>query len=115
MAAWATALASPAAVAAAADASPSNTATYLFFGVTTAQGGSGAAWGGAGTIYTIANNQSWGQVLVDNGGQSGTNTSWSAMGTIDLIGARRGRSFAAEFADDWHPAGCLQWVDERYQ
>ena len=52
----------------------------LFFGVTTAQGGSGSAWGGAGTIYTIANSQSWGQVLVDNGGQSGTNTSWSSDG-----------------------------------
>ncbi len=58
--------------------------TYLFFGVTSAWGGSGSAWGGAGTIYTIANNESWGQVLVDNGGQSGTNTSWSQMGTIDL-------------------------------
>jgi hypothetical protein len=58
--------------------------TDLFFGVISAQGGSGSAWGGAGTIYTIANSESWGQVLVDNGGQSGTNTSWSSMGTIDL-------------------------------
>jgi hypothetical protein len=56
----------------------------LFFGTTTSLGGSGSAWGGAGTIYTIANGQSYGQVLVDNGGQSGTNTSWSLMGTMDL-------------------------------
>ena len=56
----------------------------LFFGMTSAQGGSGSAWGGAGTIYTRANNQSWGLVLVDNGGQAGTNTSWSETGTIDL-------------------------------
>ncbi len=46
----------------------------LFFGTTSARGGSGSAWGGAGTIYTKANSQSWGQVLVDNGGQAGTNT-----------------------------------------
>jgi hypothetical protein len=56
----------------------------LFFGITSARGGSGSAWGGAGTIYTLPNNQSYGQVLVDNGGQSGTNTSWSALGTVDL-------------------------------
>jgi hypothetical protein len=57
---------------------------YLFFGATSARGGSGAGWGGAGTIYTVANNQSYGQLLVDNGGQSGTNTSWSQLGTVDL-------------------------------
>ena len=49
-----------------------------------AYGGGGYAWGGAGTIYTRANNLSWGQVVVDNGGQAGTNTSWSSSGTIDL-------------------------------
>src|ERR1019366_5823089 len=59
-------------------------AVNLFFGATTARGGGGAAWGGAGTIYSKPNNQSWGLVLVDNGGQSGTNTSWSSIGTIDL-------------------------------
>jgi hypothetical protein len=56
----------------------------LFFGITTSRGGNGSAWGGAGTIYTLANGQPYGQVLVDNGGKSGTNTSWSGMGTIDL-------------------------------
>ncbi len=34
-----------------------------------------------GTIYTKANNQSWGQLVVDNGGQAGTNTSWKPGGT----------------------------------
>src|ERR1019366_8173007 len=57
---------------------------YLFFGATSARGGSGAGWGGAGTIYTVANNQSYGQLLVDNGGRSGTNTTWSQLGTVDL-------------------------------
>jgi hypothetical protein len=58
--------------------------TYLFFGATSARGGSGSAWGGAGTVYTVANNQPYGQLVVDNGGQSGTNTTWSQLGTIDL-------------------------------
>ena len=55
-----------------------------FSGLMSAYGGGGYAWGGAGTVYTKANNQSWGQVVVDNGGQAGTNTSWSSTGTIDL-------------------------------
>ena len=59
-------------------------AVNLFFGAASAWGGGGAAWGGAGTIYSKANNQPWGLVLVDNGGQSGTNTSWSSAGTVDL-------------------------------
>jgi hypothetical protein len=57
----------------------------LFFGVISARGGSGSAWGGAGTVYTKASSQSSGLVLADNGGQSGTNTSWSSTDTIDLI------------------------------
>jgi len=36
--------------------------------------GGGGAIGGAGTIFTKANNQLVGQVIADNGGQSGTNT-----------------------------------------
>src|ERR1035437_4686398 len=56
----------------------------LFFGVTSARGGNGSAWGGAGTIYTKANSQSYGQVLADNGGQSGTNTTWTSVGTLDV-------------------------------
>jgi hypothetical protein len=55
-----------------------------FSGLLTAYGGGGSAWGGAGTIYTKPSKQSWGQVLVDNGGRAGTNTSWLSAGTIDL-------------------------------
>jgi hypothetical protein len=55
-----------------------------FGGVMTAYGGGGYAWGGAGTIYTKASRQSWGQVVADNGGHAGTNTSWSPGGTVDL-------------------------------
>ncbi|HOX55407.1 MAG TPA: hypothetical protein P5205_01285 [Candidatus Paceibacterota bacterium] len=55
-----------------------------FSGTMSARGGGGYAWGGAGTIYTKANNQSWGQLIVDNGGQAGTNTSWQPGGTLDL-------------------------------
>jgi hypothetical protein len=58
--------------------------SYVFFGAATARGSSGSAWGGAGTIYTKASNQSWGQVLADHGGQVGTNTSWTSTGTVDL-------------------------------
>ena len=55
-----------------------------FSGAMSAYGGGGYASGGAGTIYTKANNQSWGQLIVDNGGQAGTNTSWQPGGTLDL-------------------------------
>ena len=66
----------------------------LFFGVTSAQGAGGSAWGGAGTIYTKANTQSWGLVLADNGGHAGTNTSWpSGGGAFDLT-IRNGASLA---------------------
>jgi hypothetical protein len=52
--------------------------------VVTAYGGGGYVCGGAGTIYTKANNQAWGQIVVDNGGQAGTNTIAYASGTQDL-------------------------------
>jgi hypothetical protein len=55
-----------------------------FDGMMTAYGGSGYNRGGAGTIYTKAKSSSWGQVLADNGGQTGANTSWTPTGTIDL-------------------------------
>src|ERR1019366_7068518 len=49
-------------------------------------GGGGYAWGGAGTISTKASKASWGQVVVDNGGQLGTNTAWSfPSSTLDLV------------------------------
>src|SRR5260370_11032645 len=44
-----------------------------------ALGGAGGARGGAGTIYTTANSHSVGQVVIDNGGGAGTNTSLGLM------------------------------------
>jgi hypothetical protein len=58
--------------------------TNVFLGVLSAFGGSGYTSGGAGTIYTKANSQSYGQLLVDNGGRAGTNTSWTESSTLDL-------------------------------
>ena len=56
--------------------------TSVFTGPVSTCGGGGYANGGAGTIYTRANSQSVGQLLVDNGGLSGTNTPLSsAYGT----------------------------------
>ena len=78
-----------------------------------AYGGGGYAWGGAGTIYTRANRQSWGQVLVDNGGQAGTNTSWQPTGTIDLTVTGGAVACSAESANVRQPAGRLQRLDQR--
>lgn len=58
--------------------------TNVFLGMLSAFGGSGYTSGGAGTIYTKANSQSYGQLLVDNGGRAGTNTSWTESSTLDL-------------------------------
>ncbi len=68
-----------------------------FFGVVSAYGGGGYAAGGAGTIYTKANSQQWGLVTLDNGGQSGTNTSWSSTGTIDLT-VKNGAVFSPSYS-----------------
>ncbi len=51
----------------------------VFNGPISAYGGAGYVQGGAGTIYTKANSQSVGQVLVDNGGVPGTNTPLSTV------------------------------------
>jgi hypothetical protein len=59
-----------------------------FGGTVSAYGGAGYAWGGAGTIYVRTNpsaSPSSTQVIVDNGGQSGTNTAWPADGVFDLV------------------------------
>ena len=55
-----------------------------FSGLISACGGGGYAWGGAGTIYSKANSQTVGQVLVDNGGNSGTNTPLPFLSPCDL-------------------------------
>jgi hypothetical protein len=50
----------------------------LFTGQLTASGGNGTVAGGAGTIYTKPNSAPTGTVLIDNGGQFGTNTPLSS-------------------------------------
>jgi hypothetical protein len=55
-----------------------------FEGIMSAYGGGGYAWGGAGTIYTKANSQNMGQLVVDNGGQLGTNTPIAYLSPFDL-------------------------------
>jgi hypothetical protein len=55
-----------------------------FTGPVSAYGGGGANWGGAGTVYLKTNSQSYGQLILDNGGNTGTNTTFSAS-SIDLL------------------------------
>jgi hypothetical protein len=55
-----------------------------FTGTIKATGGNGTNIGGAGTIFTKANNQNIGLILADNGGQAGTNTTFSESGFFDL-------------------------------
>jgi hypothetical protein len=59
-----------------------------FGGLISAYGGGGAGWGGAGTVYLKANSQSYAQLILDNGGNAGTNTTFSAS-SIDLLVAGR--------------------------
>ena len=88
-----------------------NTSTY--FGLVSAYGGSGGyAWGGAGTIFTKANKQSWGQVMVDNGGWAGTNTTWLSTRTIDLAVMGGAVVSPPESADAGQSAGRLQRLAE---
>ena len=53
-----------------------------FTGPVSAYGG-GANWGGAGTVYLKTNSQSYGQLILNNGGNAGTNTTFNAS-SIDL-------------------------------
>ncbi len=58
-----------------------------FLGTLVAQGGMGPVSGGAGTVYTLSTNIGnavYGQVVVDNGGASGTNTSLDVSEPFDL-------------------------------
>jgi hypothetical protein len=59
-----------------------------FIGPISAYGGGGANWAGAGTVYLIANSQSYGQLILDNGGNAGTNTTFS-VSSFDLLVAGR--------------------------
>ncbi len=56
---------------------------HAFTGGITAYGGGGANWGGAGTIYLKTNAEPTAFVLLDNGGNRGTNTTFNA-GSVDL-------------------------------
>jgi len=56
-----------------------------FAGPVSACGGGGANWGGAGTVYLKANSQSYGQLILDNGGNAGTNTTFNASSTDLLV------------------------------
>ena len=55
-----------------------------FVGSVSAYGGGGAGWGGAGTVYLKTNSQSYGQLTLDNGGNTGTNTTFS-LSSFDLL------------------------------
>ena len=59
--------------------------TNIFAGSMSAIGGGGGLTGGAGTIYTQKNGQAMGPLLVDNAGQSGTNTPVEAASPFDLV------------------------------
>lgn len=56
-----------------------------FTGVVTARGGAGFVAGGAGTVYLKPNNDSYPQVILDNGGVRGTNTLLGGSSSMDLI------------------------------
>jgi hypothetical protein len=58
--------------------------TNNFNGNISAYGGGGYAYGGAGTIYTRTNSQPYGQLLLDNGGDAGTNTTFD-LSSMDVV------------------------------
>ncbi len=59
-------------------------AATLFGGTISAYGGGGANWGGAGTVFLQPTGQN-GQLILDNGGHSGTNTLVQSASSADLI------------------------------
>ncbi len=61
-----------------------------FSGVITARGGMGTNWGGAGTIYLSTYSQGVAQVLIDNGGNAGTNTTFDSTSVVDVIASGGG-------------------------
>ncbi len=64
-----------------------------FSGTFSANGGAGYGTGGGGTIYFKTNNAPRGQVIVDNAGQTGADTTWSASSTTDLTLRNGGSCF----------------------
>ena len=60
----------------------SYTSANAFSGLVTAYGGTGYGTGGAGTVYIRAGSPAYyatGPVVIDNGGQSGTNSGWPSQ------------------------------------
>jgi hypothetical protein len=58
--------------------------TNHFAGAITAYGGPGWQAGGAGTVYSVTVGQS-GMLVLDNGGQSGTNTTLTVVGAPNVL------------------------------
>lgn len=58
--------------------------TNNFAGTITAYGGPGWQAGGAGTVYTVTAGQS-GLLVLDNGGQTGTNTTLTVVGAPNVL------------------------------
>jgi hypothetical protein len=58
--------------------------TNAFTGLISAYGGGWSNWGGAGSIYIKTNSQNYGTVVLDNGGNPGTNTAFIDLPTVDL-------------------------------
>jgi len=54
-----------------------------FAGIISALGGGGAGWAGAGTIFLTPRTQQVGQLILDNGGHAGTNTTFD-VSSVDL-------------------------------
>jgi len=72
----------------------------LFAGTISAHGGGGGHWGGAGTIYLQSPAQN--QLILDNGGNPGTNTPVQTAYSMDLVvrgGAIGSASSSATFAN----------------
>ncbi len=72
-----------------------------FGGLISAYGGGGANWGGAGTVFLQPGGQN-GQLILDNGGHSGTNTPVQSASSADLIlrnGAIGSASSSVSFAN----------------
>src|SRR5882724_7491081 len=59
-------------------------ATNQFTGSISARGGASTIYGGAGTIYSLASGDTNGQMTIDNGGGSATNTPLSLSTGFDL-------------------------------
>jgi hypothetical protein len=59
--------------------------TNSFAGVISAYGGGPTNWGGAGSIYIRTNSAAYGTMVLDNGGNAGTNSGFLDIPTVDLI------------------------------